>query len=319
MDNNTTVGGELPASKGFMRTRYSLGDLALLLGLWLVWGYSWVVSKIGLNYATALQMVQWRLLLAMLTLGALLLFSGRSLRPTPFWPTLWLGLTQTTGFTLLSSSALLVGGVGKVTILCYTMPFWTLLLARLFLQEHLQRLQWLSVLLALGGLLFILEPWGLQGSWVPETLSLAAGICWSVSAIVAKRLRRVHRVDTLALTFWQQLLGLLPLFAVSAFLPQPPIDWQGEFILILIFNGCVAAGLGWLIWLHLLSRLSAGMAGLNVLATPAVALLCAWAQLGEQPSLAEGVGMLLIALGLGVMACWSLWQERHEATMPGGA
>ncbi len=301
-----------------MRTRYPLGDVALLLGLWLVWGYSWVASKIGLNYASALQMVQWRLVFAVLTLGGLLLLSGRSLRPPPFWPTLLLGLTQTTGFTLLSSSALLLGGVGKVSILCYTMPFWTLLLARLFLQEHLQRLQWLSVLLALAGLLFILEPWRLQGSWVPELLSLAAGISWAISAIVAKRLRRSHKVDTLGLTFWQQLLGLLPLFVVTASWPQPAIDWQGEFILILIFNGCVAAGLGWLIWMHLLSRLSAGMAGLNVLAIPAVALLCAWAQLDEQPSLAEGVGMLLIALGLGVMACWSLWQERHEAVGPGG-
>ena len=122
--------------------RQSLVDMALLMGLWLVWGYSWVASKLGLEYASPLQMAEYRLTLALLTLGGLLLWRRGRFSLPPLWPTFWLGLTQTTGFTLLSTLALLNAGTGKVTILCYTMPFWTLLLARFFLQEHLRPVQW---------------------------------------------------------------------------------------------------------------------------------------------------------------------------------
>ncbi|MGL4205310.1 MAG: DMT family transporter [Aeromonadaceae bacterium] len=292
-----------------MGSKQTCSNIVLLLGLWLVWGYSWVASKVGLAFATPLQMAEYRLSFAVLTLGGLLLWRRSSLRPPPLWPTLWLGLTQTTGFTLLSTLALLTAGTGKVTVLCYTMPFWTLLLARIFLNERISPQQWLAVALAFSGLICVLEPW-LGASWQGELLAIGAGISWAISAIVAKRLRAKHQIDTLDLTFWQLLLGLIPLFGISFAFEQPAVNWQPAFWLVLIFNGCIAAGLGWLVWLHLLSRLSASTAGLNVLAIPAVALLCAWLQLDDVPSLAEGVGIALIALALGLLATMNHFLDR---------
>lgn len=170
-----------------MPARPAISSLFLLLSLWLVWGASWVVSKAGLSYATPLQMVQYRLLLAVLTLGGLLLWRGRrsGFQRPPFWPTLWLGLTQTTGFTLLSTLALLQTGTGKVTILCYTMPFWTLLLARLFLGETVRRVQWLAVAIALCGLVLVLAPWQQQpGEWA---------VCWRLPPVSAGPWQRLLR------------------------------------------------------------------------------------------------------------------------------
>jgi len=295
----------------------ALVDVGLLLGLWLVWGYSWVASKLGLAYASPLLMSEYRLTLAAIALGALLLWRGNALRPTPFWPTFWIGLTQTAGFTLLSSLALLNTSTGKVTILCYTMPFWTLLLARLFLSERLRRVQWAAVLLALGGLISLLEPWAQSSSWLSSLLAMAAGISWAISAILVKRLQTSRKVDTLSLTFWQLLYGLVPLYLVSACITQPAVNWQPTFWLILLFNGCIAAGLGWLVWLHLLSRLSAGTAGLNMLAIPAVAMLCSWLQLGDIPSLGEAVGMGLVAMALALLAAMNLHQARQSLVVSG--
>lgn len=297
-------------------SRQSLVDMALLMGLWLVWGYSWVASKLGLEYASPLQMAEYRLTLALLTLGGLLLWRRGRFSLPPLWPTFWLGLTQTTGFTLLSTLALLNAGTGKVTILCYTMPFWTLLLARFFLREHLRPVQWLAVLLAFVGLMCVLTPWEGSIGWQGDLLALAAGVCWAISAIIAKRLREQHQIETLDLTFWQLLFGLLPLYALSWLWPQPAVQWHPTFWLILIFNGCIAAGLGWLVWLHLLSRLAAGTAGLNALAIPAVALICAWLQLGDVPSLAEWVGVALIAIALGLLATMSYLFERPSLPGP---
>ena len=87
--------------------------------------------------------------------------------------------------------------------------------------------------------------------------------------------------------------------------------------LILLFNGCIAAGLGWLVWLHLLSRLSAGTAGLNMLAIPAVAMLCSWLQLGDIPSLGEAVGMGLVAMALALLAAMNLHQARQSLVVSG--
>lgn len=285
-----------------MNFKDSLGDLALLVGLWLTWGFSWIVSKFGLAYASPIQMVSYRLLLGLLTLGALLLWRRTPLTRPPFWPTVWLGLTQTAGFTLLSTVALLTAGTGKVTLLCYTMPFWTLLLARIFLNEHLRLAQWGTVALALVGLICILNPWQQHTGWQGETLAVLAGLCWAVSAILAKRLRLQHQIDTLDLTFWQLLFGLIPLSLLLLLDTGPGPNWQPAFWAVLIFNGCISAGLGWLIWMHLLSRLPAGTAGLNALAIPAVALIFAWLWLGESPSALEWMGVGLIALALALLA-----------------
>lgn len=83
------------------------------------------------------------------------------------------------------------------------------------------------------------------------------------------------------------------------------MQWHPTFWLILIFNGCIAAGLGWLVWLHLLSRLAAGSRRSECVGDPAVALICAWLQLGDVPSLAEWVGVALIAIALGLLATMS--------------
>ncbi|TDR82737.1 DMT family transporter [Paludibacterium purpuratum] len=287
------------------------GSAALLVGLWLVWAYSWIASKMGLPYMTPLQLAFWRTLLGVTTLGVVILLTGRSLRPTPFWPTFWLGMSQTAAFGSLTTMALLAGGAGKVSVLAYTMPFWTLLLARCFLNERLGGLQWGAVVLACVGLVLIIQPWQLHGGPLSDVLAIAGGLAWAVGAVQAKRLRLRYRVSTMALTFWQMLWGVMPLGVLAWLMPAPPVHVGWQLVAILLYLGVFASGLGWLTWMLLLSRLSAGMASLNVLAIPAVAVLMAWLQMGEAPDRVEGVGMLLIALALALLSGWTVWRERQ--------
>ena len=136
-----------------------------------------------------------------------------------------------------------------------------------------------------------------------QALALAGGVSWAASAIIAKQLRAAHTVDVLALTFWQMLYGLPPLLALAWLWPGAPTAWAEPGLwLTLGFAGVFAGGIGWLMWLMLLGRLSAGAAGLNVLIIPAIAVLAAWLQLGERPSPAEFAGMALIALALSLLA-----------------
>lgn len=239
-----------------------------------------------------------RTLAGTITLFAVLIALRKPLRPQAVGGTILLGLLQTTGNLVLTSSALAVGGAGKVSVLCFTMPFWTLLLAWAFLDEKIRGLQWLAVVLALAGLTLILEPWRLHASFLSEILAVCGGISWAASAIVAKRLRARHDLQLLSLTAWQMLFGLIPLLVVAWTVPARPIEWSGYFLFSLAFAGVLATGLGWLLWLYVLANLPAGTASINALAIPAIAVLSAWFELGEIPSSPELLGMLLIAVAL---------------------
>ena len=95
-----------------------------------LWGYSWVTSKIGLEYASPLDVVALRLGLGILTLFVGLLITRRSLKPQ-HWPALlMIGLIQTGAFLLLNTWALSEGEAGKTSVLVFTMPFWVLVLDR---------------------------------------------------------------------------------------------------------------------------------------------------------------------------------------------
>ena len=97
--------------------------------------------------------------------------------------------------------ALKSGGAGKVAFLTFTMPFWAMLFAWFSLNERVKGLQWLAILFALLGLLLILEPWSLDGSFKSETLAVLAGISWAISVIIAKKIREEDPgIDLLTLT-----------------------------------------------------------------------------------------------------------------------
>ena len=116
---------------------YRLAAFALLL-LALIWGYNWVVMKVGLEYSQPFTFAALRTFLGAVTLFIVLPIMRRSLRPRALGLTTLLGVLQTTGFVGLPTWALESGGAGKTAILTYTMPFWLLLMAWVVLGERLR-------------------------------------------------------------------------------------------------------------------------------------------------------------------------------------
>jgi len=288
-----------------------LGALALAL-LALIWGYNWVVMKIGLEYAEPFAFSALRTFLGALSLFALLLVLRRPLRPPPLGWTVAIGLLQTTGFVGLLMWALESGGAGKTSVLTYTMPFWLLLLAWAFLGERLRGVQWLAVALALVGLVLVLQPWNLHGAF-SSALAVAAGFCLAASAIVVKKLQQRHEVDVLSLTTWQMLLGSLPLVFIAALTRQSGPEWTTAFVWALVYNVILANALAWFLWLFALRHLSAGAAGIATLATPVIGVTAAWIQLGERPTAGETAGMACIIGALVIVTVRGLLAGRREA------
>ncbi len=293
------------------RRARDLGALALAL-LALIWGYNWVVMKIGLEYAQPFTFSALRTLLGALSLFLLLLILRRPLRPPPLGWTVAVGVLQTTGFVGLLMWALESGGAGKTSVLTYTMPFWLLLLAWAFLGERLRGVQWAAVALALAGLVLVLEPWSLQGT-LSSALAVAGGFCWAASAVVVKRMQVRHEVDILSLTTWQMLVGSLPLVLIAAVTWQGSPEWTWQFALALLYNVTLGNALAWFLWLFALRRLPAGAAGIATLATPVIGVTTAWIQLGERPSAGEAAGMALIIAALVIVTARGLLGGRQPA------
>ena len=241
------------------------------------------------------------------------------MRPPPLGWTIVIGLLQTTGFVGLLMWALESGGAGKTSVLTYTMPFWLLLLAWAFLGERLRGVQWLAVALALSGLVLVLEPWRLQGTF-SSLLAVAGGFCWACSAVVVKRFQAAHAdVDILSLTTWQMLFGSLPLVLIAALTWQGGPEWTAAFAAALAYNVILGNALAWLLWLFGLRRLSAGAAGIATLATPVIGVAAAWVQLGERPSAGEAAGMALILGALAVVTARGLASGRQRKMTPAEA
>jgi drug/metabolite transporter (DMT)-like permease len=269
---------------------------AALAVLALVWGYTWVVIKIATHDASPLVVAGGRMALASVVLFAVLAATGRSLRPTPFVPTLILGLLQTTGFTLFQTLAVAIGGAGKVAVLAYTMPFWVALLAWPFLGERINGLRWVALALAAAGLVFVLTPLN-GGTWLADAFAIVAGISWAASVVYAKRMRAKYRVELLSLTAWQLLWGTVPLVVVMLAVPGH-VHWTTSFVLAMAYMSVLGGALAWLLWMFIISRLPAAVAGIASLATPVVGVIAAAIQLHEIPSTTELIGMVLIVAAL---------------------
>ncbi len=293
-----------------MANRSTRKAVAALVVLSLIWGYTWIVQKEGLRFASPLDYAALRALPGAGLLFAALLVLRRPLLPSRPGYALLLGLFQTAGFLGLTNWALVAGGAGRSAILCYTMPFWTLLIARAVLHERLRALQWLAVACAGAGLLLVLEPWNLAGTLSSKLLAIAGGVSWAISAVVAKAWRAQEEYDLLSVTAWQMLLGGIVLAAVAWLVPSHPIHWTPHFGLLLAYIVVLGTAVGWVLWLYILSRLPAGIAGLSMMAVPVLGILFSWLQLGEQPSGFELAGIVVIAASLALLT----WAGRRRDT-----
>ncbi|AVR01855.1 DMT family transporter [Pluralibacter gergoviae] len=275
-----------------------------LIVLTIIWSYSWIAMKQVTLYIGAFDFTALRCVFGALVLFIALLLRGRGLRPTPFKFTLAIALLQTCGMVGLAQWALVSGGAGKVAILSYTMPFWVVIMAALFLGERMRRLQYAAIAVAAVGLLLVLQPWQLDlSSMKSALLAIASGISWGASAIVAKRMYARHPdIDLLSLTSWQMLYAAIVMSGIALLVPQPAISWQPAVVFALGYSAILATAVAWSLWLFVLRNLPAGIASLSTLAVPVCGVLFSWWLLGENPGPVEGCGIVLIVLALAIVS-----------------
>jgi drug/metabolite transporter (DMT)-like permease len=290
-----------------MSTRHEQVDWLMLGALTLMWGSSFLFTKLALTGLAFEQVVSVRLGLAALLLLPIAFLLGR--RP-PRAPKLWLffGLIALVG-NLLPFSLIAWGqrsiDSGLAGILMAVMPLATLGLAHFFVPgERLTPQRVWGFLLGFAGVVTLIGPEALlvvggeRGPILPMLSVLAGALCYGVSAILS-RLRPGGDALTTA-TFVISLAALFSLIPALAW--APPLDatlvLQPQVIGSLLFLGLFSTATAMIVYFRLIQTAGPGFtAQLNYL-IPLWAVAIGIIFLGEAISLDHLIGLILILLGV---------------------
>ncbi|MCI1836910.1 MAG: DMT family transporter [Achromobacter ruhlandii] len=277
--------------------------LSLLIVVVLAWGFTWIVSKLLLQYMTPIWAVAARSVVG----AAALLALGLALRRVA-WPVradipviLSVGLLHMGAFAALVSLGLQYVPAGRSVVLAYTTPLWVIPAARVFLGEPIGRGRQLGLALGLLGLAVIFNPlafdWGNREAVFGNGLVLLAALCWAANIVYV----RAHRWVTPAfeLAFWQALLasGVLAVVAWAAE-GAPRVLWHADLAWLLGYGGVFGIAVAYWAAVNVNRSLPAGVTAIGLLGVPVVGLLCSAAMLHEPLTLPLSLGMAFIVGGI---------------------
>ena len=274
------------------------GALAGLIALWLVWGFNWSLWRIILPYTGPVEFIALRTVIAAAMLVVLLLALRRSLNPVPFVPLLLIGLLQGVGMNGFSVVAVADSGATKATIFAYTMPFWTVLFARLILHEEIRARQWIAIALGAIGLGFFIAGHSSHVSEIGAAFAISGGICWALGTVVWKRTIQRQTVDPMLMITWQNIFAVVPLSVAALLVHERPMQWNALLSFVFVYNIIVTAVIAWVLWFWVVRKLPAVTAGMSALAIPIVAIFSAYVFVGERPEPLQWVGILCMLLAL---------------------
>lgn len=277
--------------------------LSLLVVVVLAWGFTWVVSKLLLQYMTPVWAVAARSVVGTAALLAL----GLALRRVA-WPVkadipviLSVGLLHMGAFAALVSLGLQYVPAGRSVVLAYTTPLWVIPAARLFLGEPIGRGRQLGLALGLLGLVVIFNPlafdWRNREAVFGNGLVLLAALCWAANIVYV----RAHRWVTppFELAFWQALLASGVLAAVAwAAEGAPRVTWSPDLGWLLGYGGVFGIAVAYWAAVNVNRSLPAGVTSIGLLGVPVVGLLCSAVVLHEPLSAPLLLGMALIVAGI---------------------
>jgi len=286
---------------------------AALLVLTAIWGANWTVMKFALQAVDPIVLNAQRTWLAILVLFGVLVWQRKPLLPPSWIAVAVTGVFQTTLNFGSTTMALAGGGAGRTSVLVFTMPFWTLLLAWPVLHERVRGVQWFAIGFALAGLLLVVAPWDWQGDLTPKLWAVLSGFGWAAGTVASKYFKRRHKLDPLNFIAWQMVVGVLPLTTLPVLMTLPPTQWSITFVLLLAYIGVLSTAVGFLLWLAVLRFLPAGTASLNMFAIPVIALVSSMLIFGERLTASEWFGIACIGTGLAIIG-YTAWRESRAGT-----
>jgi drug/metabolite transporter (DMT)-like permease len=210
-------------------------------------------------------------------------------------------------------TALTEGSVVRVMLLFFLAPVWTILAARIFLGEALSRLRFISLALALSGLVTTLGGPELFSAplSVIDLLALSSGLTFAFNN-VAVRIGH-HLTDSARAT---AMIGGCALIALAflTFSSKEMPNLETHQVMSMLMFGLLWILPGTLMTFYGVARMDAGRSAILLLGELVIAVLSAILIGSEHLSWREAVGGTLILSAAVIEARTEIHGEQHEQT-----
>lgn len=281
----------------------------------IIWGTTFISTKILLTDFTPLEILFFRFILGYLVL---FLLYPRPVRTSSFKEEglfIAAGLCGVTLYFLIENIALVYTLASNVGVIVSIAPFLTAVLAHFFLQEERLTPSFITgFLTALAGIVCILPngSFRLQLNLFGDLLALLAPVVWAVYSVLMRKISALQH-NTIGATrkvFWYGLLGMLPALLLFDFRFSLNRFNDATNLANLLYLGLGASALCFVTWNRAVGILGAVRTSVYIYLVPVITVAAAALLLHEKLTWTLLVGTLLTLTG-------SYISERQPKKLPG--
>lgn len=277
--------------------------LALLVTI-LVWGLSFIATKIALISFTPVVYMFLRFGLASVLFFFILLHQGfPKLSLNEHKKLFLLAFFEPGLYYFFETTGLVYTTASKASIIISTVPVAVIILAAVVLKEKITRENLLGIILSITGIFILVlgDPqfsWSLQGSFLGDILVSGAVISAAFYMVITRQLGQT--LNSLVITSYQMFYGTF-IFAPIFLFKYSSINWNQIYlssIVAIIFLALFPTVIGYWAYNHALTQISASRASIFLNGVPVVTTVGAWIILGERLTWIQGLGGIIVILGL---------------------
>jgi O-acetylserine/cysteine efflux transporter len=288
-----------------MKSHLTPRDLALIIAVVALWGFSFVPIKVGLNEMPPFAFVALRFFFAAVPL---VFFIKPPRMPARYVVAYGfaIGVCQ---FGLLFLGMKLGMPAGLSSLVIQLQVFFTIGLGMAFLGDRLRQENAIGAAIATAGIVLLAVhkvETGAGATFIGFLLVIAAALAWAAGNVIAKRAAGAHDDDMFALVVWSSLVPPLPLALLSyafeggaaagaALVHASALAWG-----CVLFLAYAATLFGFASWAGLLHRYPTALITPFALLIPVSGLLSGALLLGETLAPLQAAGAALVLAGLGV-------------------
>ncbi|MET3507330.1 DMT family transporter [Halalkalibacter oceani] len=288
---------------------------ATMVMLCLIWGFNFVVMKLGNGAFPPGEFAALRFLTGSLVLIGICLLKKIALpkKADVKWLVLC-GLFQTAYFNIAIQISLTHISAGLTSVMTYSMPLFLSIMAHKWLPgERLTAAKTFGIMIGIAGLFLAMNVHA-GGSFLIMLLALSSAISWAVANLLFKL--KLKHCDTVQYTTWQMTIGAVGLLLYTLLFEQGESHWGVMPVVYILFSGVVASALAFVMWNHALSRTEASKASVSLLLVPIVGVISGSIFLDEQISIVTLAGILLVLAGIWVVNRKSPEENRLNVSPP---
>jgi drug/metabolite transporter (DMT)-like permease len=275
------------------------GDVALFIIMVTSWGINYPVLKIALNYTTPYALLFYRILFSFIFIYIIfrpklhLKLSRHDIIPlfvlslldVVIWMELWFVAETTISASLTS-------------ILIYTYPIISTLMAIIFLGEHYNKYVFLGIGLGFAGILVIFSNSLSTGLKPGLIIALLGAVMWALGTMYYMKYHTKRDRETT--NFYQFGFAIIPTLVIAV-IANPDIktfELSPMLIVLVLIMAIPGTAVAYYAFMHLNRKYSVSTISSFLFVVPALSVVFSFIILGEVPTLLEIGGLLMVAAGI---------------------